>query len=244
LPRTTIVKLGAALGAIAIAFPAATAGAQTAAPSPSGGMAYDDPSAPSVFADGSTLAAPLGQLLGGVVRVSGTLAGAAAGTSLEVQRMDARAGWVTTATTVAGDGGSFEATWRSDKAGQTTVRVVPAGQTPAAQAAGVAPSRLITIYRPAVATWYGPGFYGRRTHCGQRMSRKLLGVAHRRLPCGTPVALYKDGRTITVPVVDRGPFRPGTSWDLTFATAKALGITATTTIGAVRAAPAAAPAQR
>ena len=70
------------------------------------------------------------------------------------------------------------------------------------------------------------------------MSRALLGVAHKTLPCGTLVDLYNNGRTVTVPVVDRGPFRPGTSYDLTAATARAIGVTATTTIGAVRSVPA------
>ena len=58
-----------------------------------------------------------------------------------------------------------------------------------------------------MATWYGPGFYGRRTACGVKMSRTLLGVAHKTLPCGTQVAVLYKGRRITVPVVDRGPFR-------------------------------------
>ena len=66
------------------------------------------------------------------------------------------------------------------------------------------------------------------------MSRTLLGVAHRKLPCGTDVALTYEGRTITVPVVDRGPFKRGRRWDLTIAAAKALGFTFTDRIGAVR----------
>ena len=69
------------------------------------------------------------------------------------------------------------------------------------------------------------------------MSRTLLGVAHKRLPCGTPVAVLYKGRRITVPVVDRGPFRPGTTWDLTGATAQALGFEHTNRVGAVRVAP-------
>jgi len=36
-------------------------------------------------------------------------------------------------------------------------------------------------------TWYGPGFYGNRTACGQRYTRHIVGVAHRTLPCGTLV---------------------------------------------------------
>jgi rare lipoprotein A len=93
---------------------------------------------------------------------------------------------------------------------------------------------VMTVYRGAVASWYGPGFYGRRTACGQRMTRTLLGVAHRRLACGSQVALSYEGRSITVPVVDRGPYVRGRTWDLTAATAKALGFTFTDRIGAVR----------
>jgi rare lipoprotein A len=85
-----------------------------------------------------------------------------------------------------------------------------------------------------VASWYGPGFYGRKTACGLRMSRKLLGVAHKKLPCGTPVAIAYGGKSITVPVVDRGPFIKGRKWDLTAAAAKAIGFAYTDRLGAVR----------
>jgi peptidoglycan hydrolase-like protein with peptidoglycan-binding domain len=73
-------------------------------------------------------------------------------------------------------------------------------------------------------TWYGPGLYGRRTACGQRMTRRLVGVAHRRLPCGARVTLHRAGRFVTVPVVDRGPFTRGVSLDLTAAAARGLGL--------------------
>jgi rare lipoprotein A (peptidoglycan hydrolase) len=74
-----------------------------------------------------------------------------------------------------------------------------------------------------VATWYGPGLYGRRTACGLRLTRKTPGVAHRTLPCGTPVTLYYRGRFETVRVIDRGPHARGITWDLTAATARSLG---------------------
>lgn len=72
-----------------------------------------------------------------------------------------------------------------------------------------------------MATWYGPGLYGNRTACGQTMTTTLRGVAHRTLPCGTPVVLSYNGRFLTVPVVDRGPFAPGFVLDIT-AGAKAI----------------------
>jgi rare lipoprotein A (peptidoglycan hydrolase) len=65
------------------------------------------------------------------------------------------------------------------------------------------------------------------------MSSTLLGVAHRSLPCGTLVDLSYGGHEITVPVVDRGPYRHGVSWDLTTATSQALGIDQTVRIGAL-----------
>jgi rare lipoprotein A len=244
LLKTNLLKLGAALGALALAVPA-VAVADDALPSP-GGLTYDDPSAPTVFADGSTLTAPLGDLVGSVITVHGTLAGSKPGDAIAVQRFDAT-GWVTAATTTVGADGAYDATWKVDRAGKTTVRAVPAGQATTATrvattATGTLPEgRAITLYRRAKVTWYGPGFYGRRTACGKKMSRKLLGVAHKKLPCGTLVDLYNNGRTVTVPVVDRGPFRPGTSYDLTAATARAIRVTATSTIGVVRSAPVAAP---
>jgi hypothetical protein len=66
-------------------------------------------------------------------------------------------------------------------------------------------------------SWYGPGFYGARTACGQTMTRSLVGVAHRTLPCGTLVTFRNpaNGRVVTMPVVDRGPFVAGRTWDLT-----------------------------
>lgn len=74
-----------------------------------------------------------------------------------------------------------------------------------------------------MASWYGPGFYGNRTACGQRYSEDILGVAHKSLPCGTPVTLRFNDQVLTVPVIDRGPFTPGRMWDLSAATCRALG---------------------
>jgi rare lipoprotein A len=94
--------------------------------------------------------------------------------------------------------------------------------------------RALRVYRRTLATWYGPGFYGRRTACGRRLTTETLGVAHRRLPCGTRVGLLYRGRTITVPVIDRGPFTSA-EYDLTSRTARRIGFSGRTTIGVRRA---------
>jgi hypothetical protein len=86
---------------------------------------------------------------------------------------------------------------------------------------------LLRLMRVRTATWYGPGLYGRRTACGERLGRATLGVAHRSLPCGTPVTFYRAGRFVTVRVIDRGPFRRGVAWDLTAAAARRLRLAST-----------------
>ncbi|MBA2314023.1 MAG: hypothetical protein H0V87_01440 [Chloroflexi bacterium] len=78
-------------------------------------------------------------------------------------------------------------------------------------------------YDPDVS-WYGPGFYGNRTACGQTYSTSIMGVAHKSLPCGTLVTFRNpaNGAVVTVPVIDRGPYVAGRNWDLSAATCTAL----------------------
>lgn len=79
---------------------------------------------------------------------------------------------------------------------------------------------VATAFHAVVASWYGPGG---RTACGETLYAGTLGVANRTLPCGTLVTLRYGGRTVRVPVIDRGPFVPGRDYDLTYATKLALG---------------------
>jgi len=76
------------------------------------------------------------------------------------------------------------------------------------------------------ATWYGPGFWGRSTACGTTLTPTTLGVAHRKLPCGTQVTFSYNGASVTATVIDRGPFHKGYAWDLTKKVAKRLGFLA------------------
>jgi len=182
-------------------------------------------------AAGASLTADPGALAGKVTRFRGVLPDVPAGGRIQIQRLDPATGWVPAASAVAGAGGTFIARWRPAVIGRYTVRAVAAaGQV---QAAAAAPTAPFTSYRAAGASWYGPGFSGHTTACGQVLSHRIMGIAHRTLPCGTPVTLYLAGRTVVVPVIDRGPFSNGAHYDLTSATAQALGLTETTTIGVV-----------
>jgi len=80
----------------------------------------------------------------------------------------------------------------------------------------------------ALATWFGPGFYGKQTACGQTLLPTVVGVANRTLPCGTLIKVTYGSRTVTLPVLDRGPYGGiGAEWDLTAGAAEALDITET-----------------
>ena len=77
-----------------------------------------------------------------------------------------------------------------------------------------------------VASWYGPADSGGPLACGGGdLTSSTLGVANKTLPCGTKVrvCLNRRGPCITVRVVDRGPYVAGRSFDLTEATARAIG---------------------
>jgi rare lipoprotein A len=87
------------------------------------------------------------------------------------------------------------------------------------------------IHSSGIATWFGPGFYGNKTACGQTLTPNVVGVANRTLPCGTLVKVSYGGRALTVPVLDRGPYSQiGADWDLTAGAAQSLGITETVRI--------------
>jgi hypothetical protein len=87
--------------------------------------------------------------------------------------------------------------------------------------------RRAVAYRTAAASYYGPGFYGNRTACGQTLTPSTVGVANKSLPCGTRVRLHYRGRTVRVRVIDRGPYAGNREYDLTEATKRRLGFGST-----------------
>ena len=75
-----------------------------------------------------------------------------------------------------------------------------------------------------IASWYGPGFYGHRTACGQVYTGRGLTAAHKSLPCGTHVRVSTGRRSVEVVVTDRGPYVRGRVIDLSPAARSALGM--------------------
>lgn len=78
--------------------------------------------------------------------------------------------------------------------------------------------------RLATASWYGPGFYGKRTASGQVLTKHTIGVANKTIrPFGVGFYFHYGGRTVFAPVIDDGPHVAGRTWDLTGALKNALG---------------------
>jgi|SRR5271166_662813 len=93
------------------------------------------------------------------------------------------------------------------------------------------PAGTAKVHASAIATWFGPGFYGKKTACGQTLTPSVVGVANRTLPCGTLVKVAYHGHALVVPVLDRGPYSNiGADWDLTAGAAEALDISETVRI--------------
>ncbi|MBF2057524.1 MAG: septal ring lytic transglycosylase RlpA family protein [Cyanobacterium sp. T60_A2020_053] len=76
------------------------------------------------------------------------------------------------------------------------------------------------------ASWYGPGFHGRRTANGEKFNQNALTAAHRSLPFGTRVKVtnVRNGRSVVVRINDRGPFSGGRIIDLAAGAANAIGL--------------------
>ena len=212
--------------------------------------------------DGITLTAAAAGTQGHPLAITGDAPTSDAGATIDVESAKSNgAVWSRVATAVIGSSGAFSAQWTPATSAQMDLRAVLApgivptnggssanrgGGLSGGSSASTASSELqtapltIPIFRNAGATIYGPGFWGHHTACGERLVRATLGVASRTLKCGTRVAVFYKGREITVPVIDRGPFANGAKWDLTLATAKALGIKETVTVGTLSPAPATA----
>jgi rare lipoprotein A (peptidoglycan hydrolase) len=128
--------------------------------------------------------------------------------------------------------GSFALRWSPDRIGNYAVRAF--GVHGKRTRGSVSEARRLTSYRQAGASYYGPGLYGNGVACGGTLMPGTLGVANKTLPCGTKVKLRYHGRSVTVPVIDRGPYVGGRDYDLTEATKERLGFPGVGTVLANR----------
>ncbi len=99
-------------------------------------------------------------------------------------------------------------------------RVANAPPRPAVAAVPARPRRVFS----ALASWYGPGLYGRPTATGRLLTRNSFHAAHPYLPLGTTIRITHGGRSTVLRVEDRGPFHGNRLLDITEAAARALGM--------------------
>lgn len=111
---------------------------------------------------------------------------------------------------------------------------------PLQQVAGMPKPQLLKLPKPpqsiaigpvrfslsGLASWYGPGFHGRRSANGEVYNQNALTAAHRSLPFGTRVRVTnkRTGRSVVVRINDRGPYSGGRIIDLSAAAARILGV--------------------
>jgi rare lipoprotein A len=78
----------------------------------------------------------------------------------------------------------------------------------------------------STASWYGPGFHGRRTASGEIFNQHAMTAAHKSLPFGTKVKVtnLNNGRSVVIRVNDDGPHIPGRVIDLSQGAAAKIGM--------------------
>jgi hypothetical protein len=124
--------------------------------------------------------------------------------------------------------GTFSAKWKAKKVGSRTVRV-RAGGNKVATGSGDKAGK-VRVFRPAGASYYGPGLYGNGVACGGTLQPDTIGVANKTLPCGTKVTIRYKGKQAKAKVIDRGPYVAGREFDLTEALRNKLGFPGVGTI--------------
>ncbi len=87
-------------------------------------------------------------------------------------------------------------------------------------------AQAVKVGSRGMASWYGPGFNGRRSANGERYNQNNLTAAHRSLPFGTKVRVtnVRNGRSVIVRITDRGPHVRGRIIDLSAAAARIVGV--------------------
>lgn len=94
-----------------------------------------------------------------------------------------------------------------------------------------ASSRRGVFKQEGVASWYGPGFHGKKTANGERYNQRRMTAAHKTLPFNTEVKVTNldNGRSVVVRINDRGPYVDDRIIDLSKKAARKLGMLQTGT---------------
>ena len=104
----------------------------------------------------------------------------------------------------------------------------PAPSPPPAPVPSAPASRAALSTQEGYATYVAHAFHGRTSASGEPFDERALVAAHRTLPFGSVVRVtnVKNGRSVTVRIVDRGPYgqnyREGTIIDVSLAAARRL----------------------
>jgi len=87
------------------------------------------------------------------------------------------------------------------------------------------PARIGTT-AAGIASWYGPGYHGNRTACGDRFDQDALTAAHGSWACGTRarVTLLSTGKSVVVTINDLFPNHKGRLIDLSRGAARQIGL--------------------
>lgn len=88
------------------------------------------------------------------------------------------------------------------------------------------PAPKIGATATGTASWYGPGYHGKRTACGEKFDQDALTAAHGSWPCGTRVrvTLLSTGRSVVVVINDLFPNHKGRLIDVSRGAARAIGL--------------------
>lgn len=89
------------------------------------------------------------------------------------------------------------------------------------------PAPKIGATATGTASWYGPGYHGKRTACGKAFDQDALTAAHGSWPCGTRVrvTLISTGKSVTVRINDHFPNHKSRLIDVSRGAARAIGLT-------------------
>ncbi len=103
--------------------------------------------------------------------------------------------------------------------------IPPSDETGSITTEKIPPVKVVDSFE-GMASWYGPKFHGKKTASGEIFDMYELTAAHKSLPMGTQciVTNLENNKSVTVRINDRGPFAKERVIDLSYASAKVIGM--------------------